>query len=312
MPILVIGDLMIDHYISVEKSRINPEAPTLIFKYLHEWYQLGGTANVAKHIKLLSNNYVELIGDFGHKYEILEKLLKEFDIKYKKFIFNKKTTIKTRIICDNYILLRIDNEDIYYLNYLETLSIIDYLEKIIDKFNIIVISDYQKGVITDLLLKKLFNLIKKKKLDIKILIDFKNKDLLKTLIDYSEFIHCIFPNKNEFCKIINKELNTIEEFKEELRSFYEKYNFKFNVFLKLSKNGCLYLFNRLGGIKYFENPKVTNVVDVTGAGDVVIATYATELNKLVANKVKINERDLYCIIEKCLLNATKHIKKLGS
>lgn len=312
MSILVIGDLMIDHYIQVKKSRINPEAPTLIFEYLYEWYQLGGTANVAKHIKLLSNNNVELIGDFGDKFNILEKLLKEFDIKYKKFVFNKKTTIKTRIICDNYILLRMDNENIYYLNYLETLSIIDYLEKIIDKFNILVISDYSKGVITELLLKRLFNLIKKKKLGIKILVDFKNKNLLNILIDYSELIHCIFPNKNEFCNIINKEINSVEEFKEELRHFYEKYNFKFNVFLKLGENGCLYFFNRLNGIKYFENPKISNVVDVTGAGDVVIATYASELNKLIENKVKINERDLYCIIEKCLLNATKHIKKLGS
>ena len=159
MNICVLGDIMLDiNYIS-NTNRKAPEADISIYNILETNYILGGATNVAKNLNNLNNN-VELISVIGDD-DIGEKIiciLDELNIKNKLFIDNnRKTTQKNRIFLDNVLTTRFDIEDIYDIDSQMEQQIYSYITTNTN-INAIIISDYDKGVVTDNLCKKLINL----------------------------------------------------------------------------------------------------------------------------------------------------------
>ena len=105
--ILVLGDIILDHFIFGTSNRISPEAPVPIVEVKSEDYMLGGAANVANNISELGANCT-LIGSIGHDLsgERIQSLSEEKKINFLPFLSNKKTTTKSRVFID---IIRISN-----------------------------------------------------------------------------------------------------------------------------------------------------------------------------------------------------------
>ena len=148
LKILVVGDIMLDRYIVGDVTRISPEAPVPIVNVYHQYYTLGGCGNVARNLAELGTNVTCLAAtgndDSGYKIKVSLQNLKIKDL----LVQNKyQTTVKERIIADErkIQMLRIDKENV---GVVDPEKAIRLLEQIKDGFNMIIISDYAKGMIT--------------------------------------------------------------------------------------------------------------------------------------------------------------------
>ena len=154
--ILVLGDVMLDKYIWGEVTRISPEAPVQVVNVLKESYAPGGAANVATNISALNGN-VFMVGIVGNDEanKILLNELQKYNVNVDGiFIDNKKPTVqKVRVIGRGQQLLRFDYEEKGYVDKGAEFSILSFIEKNLENFDVIAISDYAKGVITKNLMK---------------------------------------------------------------------------------------------------------------------------------------------------------------
>lgn len=150
--ILIIGDVMLDRYITGTADRISPEAPVLIMLNKFEYCALGGAGNVALNVKNLGAK-ASLIGGIGEDNEsgIMIEIANHAGINY-SFVTdeNRPTTLKTRVIVGGQHLLRIDKEQTHEWNIPahDIPSHINELEHQSGEFDAIIISDYQKGFVT--------------------------------------------------------------------------------------------------------------------------------------------------------------------
>lgn len=159
LKVLVIGDIMVDIYLNCNTKKISQEAPVIICKKNSSKYTLGGAANVAENIKSLGAEVVlgGVIGNnlFGKK---AYKLCKANNIVPLFITDSRPTTVKTRILANNQHLLRVDEE----VETKITKENEDFLYNSALGINpdIIIIVDYDKGVVTDGLVKTLVSLNK--------------------------------------------------------------------------------------------------------------------------------------------------------
>ena len=162
--VLVIGDLMLDRYLNGIMSRISPEAPVPLIDITSENFRLGGAANAINNICALGGNVlaVGVVGDdwFGKR---LIGLLKQekVDTTCVIEIKERSTTVKTRVIAGQHQIIRLDRECKDPVNDEYCQFILDFISKNIELEDAILISDYNKGVITNKLLKGLIDLAKK-------------------------------------------------------------------------------------------------------------------------------------------------------
>jgi len=176
--ILAIGDLMLDQYLSGTVTRISPEAPVPVVDIEKEVWELGGAANAVSNIKSLGGN-VEAVGIVGtdDAGRTLLDLLKEKGIDTKGIIVSedRPTTVKTRVIGNGNQIVRIDKETKKTIDKEITNQILKYIEKQIKDIDAILISDYDKGFITQYLLNKLIPLAKS--YDIPVVVNSKVENL---------------------------------------------------------------------------------------------------------------------------------------
>jgi len=259
--ILVIGDLMLDHYIFGDTNRISPEAPVPIVKVSKERRTAGGAANVALNLATLGIQ-TTLLGVVGEDKEgsNLLNILKENNVNtsyiIKRSITN--TIVKTRILSRNQQLVRIDYENSKEEYSLDFLS----LDKSILKADAIIISDYNKGCVT----QEFFNQLKTycKENDIFIASDHKPSSNL----NISE-VDIITPNKTEGIEFAYG-MNVTAPFNPEdvCSKIYEKYKPKL-LLLTLGSDGMIVSKN--GEILKSIPTVAKDVYDVSGAGDTVIS-----------------------------------------
>lgn len=254
--ILVIGDIMLDEYIMGDVSRINPEAPVPVLNTTKTEYRLGGAANVANNIVSLGAKCT-LIGQIGQDStkDILVRKLNEKNISY--FLVESSdipTTKKTRIIAREQQVIRVDNEKVKKITDEEANKIIERIKE--NNFDLILISDYNKGMITEHLISKL------KELNKKILVDPKPQN-----IELYKDVFIISPNLKE-----GKEISK----KEEIKNIGEKISKDYNtrLILRCGEKGA-YLFED-NKLQYFPTKK-REVYDVSGAGDTFMAALALSI-----------------------------------
>ena len=193
--ITVIGDVMIDWYLHGESSRISPEAPVPVVNFKESKFQLGGAANVANNLKHLEIEPF-LIGVVGkdHFGSVLKEHLKIEKIKFNLLSEKSFQTIcKQRLMSSNQQLARIDYEQYFHASKLS--NILNTFTKNIAKTDLIIVSDYGKGTVSNA--RKLIQ--SARKLKKKILIDPKGKDFTKY-----KGANLITPNKSEFENIMGK------------------------------------------------------------------------------------------------------------
>jgi len=264
--VLVIGDLILDKYIKGTVERISPEAPVPIVKLHTEHFFPGGAANVTCNIKSLGGNPI-LVGVRGYSHEDsagveLINLLAQENIS-NQFITTMehwKTPVKTRVIVQNQQIIRLDNEiENLLLNYSKLIENIEFILKN-RKIHSAIISDYTKNTLDSNIIKKIIQMLKKKK--IPIIVDSKRQD-------WSVFAGAtiITPNSNELKNAM------MYAHKKEINDFLNDLDIKY-VLITMGENGMSLYEKQL--VKHFET-KAKQVYDVTGAGDTVVATLALGL-----------------------------------
>jgi len=261
--ILVVGDLILDHFLSGQVRRISPEAPVPVLEVRKQIYRCGGAGNVCMNITGLGGNVTiaGIIGDDSNG-KLIKEMLENNHIG--TFLIERKnfpTSIKTRIIAGSQQMIRVDNERIEKLSQEEQSKIQDFLENEIKNFDAVIISDYGKGVITPSLISSLTGLCKKYKkiitVDPKInhFFYYKNVDCLTpNLMEASAGMHLPEPSSKEEIVMLGKKI-------------IKKLNAR-NLVITQGKDGMT-VFNNSG---IFHLPAISKeVFDVTGAGDTVIA-----------------------------------------
>ncbi len=150
--IVIIGDLIIDHYLMGEVHRISPEAPVPVVLHQEESFRLGGAANVALNLKAMGATPY-LIGTVGNDTfgeQLLNELIAE-NIATDYIVVGEQlqTTCKTRVMARHQQLLRYDREKYHELSKGQQQQIIKNLKKIVknDSIDAIIFQDYNKGVL---------------------------------------------------------------------------------------------------------------------------------------------------------------------
>ncbi len=258
LKILVVGDIILDHYLFGVVERISPEAPVPVFEVRSEEYRLGGAANVANNIVSFgAKSYLSgIVGDDKESI-ILSKKLKNSNIESILFCDKTRpTTKKTRVIAMNQQLIRIDQEETHY----SSKEFIDFLDENIPKdINGIIISDYAKGVIT----KELVEGIVLKGI-------FVSVDPKPSHKHFYKGATIMTPNEKEafLMGYPEKDINKIGF------SLKDELGLKALVITMGPKGAVLY--SDSNSIKSFPS-KAKEVYDVTGAGDTFISMLTLSL-----------------------------------
>lgn len=260
--ILVVGDLMLDHYLWGDCGRISPEAPVPVVHVRRETALLGGCGNVAVSLAVLGAevSVCGVIGDDPDGRTILS-LFREKKINadgvFKES--GKCTTKKTRIMSGSHQMIRFDHENTNPVSKLLTEKAVSFLLKRLREFDMILFSDYSKGFLKEALTQKIIQ--KAVSLGIKTIVDPKDPDFSK----YSG-AYMIKPNKKEASSALNRSLDTKEDLEQGLIELKKRYNLAVSC-MTLGSEGMVFYENR-----YIKLPAFAKeVYDVTGAGDVVLS-----------------------------------------
>ena len=291
--ITVIGDVMIDWYLHGESSRISPEAPVPVVNFKESKFQLGGAANVANNLKHLEIEPF-LIGAVGKDH--FGSLLKEH-LKVEKIKFNLlseksfQTICKQRLMSSNQQLARIDYEQYFHASKLS--NILNTFTKNIAKTDLIIVSDYGKGTVSNA--RKLIQ--SARKLKKKILIDPKGKDFTKY-----KGANLITPNKSEFENIMGK-VGSKKDLENKAKKMLEHLDLE-SLIVTLGSEG-MYVLTKSNKkiIGNFINAYPQEVFDVSGAGDTTISALGAALSE--AN-------DIFSAAEFANLAASISVSKLGT
>lgn len=270
MRILVVGDLMIDHYLWGSCERISPEAPVQVVDIAKETTVLGGAGNVINNLKSLGAevSVASVIGKDDNGNELLS-MLKAIDVDTSKIVLQKgrSTSKKSRIIAVSQQILRYDKESKEDIEPQSQEKIVNALSKNIGEFNAVILSDYGKGVLTSDLCQNIITLAKKH--NKKVLVDPKGKDFSKYKGAY-----LLTPNKKEAQLATQIEINDAKSLTQALLKLKSQCDLSVSL-ITLSEDGIATYDEAL-----HVSPTVAQeVFDVTGAGDTVIASLAYALSE---------------------------------
>ena len=264
--ILVIGDLMVDHYIWGKCNRISPEAPVQVVNVKEESNRLGGACNVAANL-IAFGAKVSLCGIIGKdefgKWLISELHAQNIDITHIIPTPTRPTTQKSRILISNQQVLRVDREKGEDIDENLQEEILSSLKRKMREFDAVILSDYAKGLLTPSIIKLARSEGKP------ILVDPKGND-------YSKYQNAtlLTPNKLEAQIATQIPINDDESLKQAMKKLQKEC--KLDICLvTLSEEGIAILDKK----KLVKSPTIAKeVYDVTGAGDTVIAALAFGLS----------------------------------
>jgi len=282
--ILIIGDLILDEYIWGEVERISPEAPVPVVWAKESNYLPGGAANVASNIRSLGAD-VNVVGIVGkdERAQILLAELKKKQINTNGVfeVFNRCTSIKTRIIAGHQQIVRVDWENVASIPPSIENKIEEYIKRNIPKYDAVIIEDYGKGLVTPVLVRCAASAAK---LHRKII----NVDPKENHFQDYVGVTAITPNKKEAenairnIKLMTDNILKISTDKLDNDKQIDLAGKELLEFLKIEA-----LLMTLGekGMRLFEHNKkpyhintvAQEVFDVSGAGDTVIAAFTLAL-----------------------------------
>ena len=268
--VAVIGDLMLDCYFWGGVSRVSPEAPVPIVDVDEEFFRLGGAMNVAYNILKLGGTPFP-IGVIGNDNEgkIIRKLMKDSRITDKGIVIDQKrpTTAKTRVIADKQHIVRIDKEKTTAISPSTEMKILGLLKKELKKLDAIILQDYNKGVLTDNLIKQIIKLAVSANIIVTVDPKFMNFFSYKNVTVFK-------PNRKETEDVFGIRIRTEEDILKAGFRLLEQLNCKY-VLLTLGERGIA-LFEK--GKPVRRVPTIARKVsDVSGAGDTVISTLTMAL-----------------------------------
>jgi D-glycero-beta-D-manno-heptose-7-phosphate kinase len=271
--VLVLGDVMLDHFIWGSVARISPEAPVPVLDFERESFMPGGAANVARNLTAFKVP-TELFGAIGRDGAAgqLKKLLAEQKIGCSGLVANaaRHTSIKTRIVAHKQQVVRIDRETRDGLDEKLTAKLLAEVKSKLPKTDAVIVGDYGKGVVTQPLVNEIKSLCRARgvwlSLDPKPVHDLNLSGL-----------SLITPNRKEAFELADLPDDTRNP-----NPLADKYLMLAaqRLLIELHPAVLLVTLGELGmllcqrGKKPFHIPTVAQeVFDVSGAGDTVIATF---------------------------------------
>ncbi len=270
--VMIIGDLMLDHYMIGSVERISPEAPVPVVRVETESSLLGGAGNVARNIASLGGEalLVAMVGsDEGGR--ILETLCKDAQLSTKLICDSERpTTKKTRVIAGNQQVVRVDQEVVGPLRDAQFEVLFDYLESVIADFPVIILSDYGKGFISGKFMNRFNQLLDKQADRPLILVDPKTVNY-----DLYTGVDLLTPNTREAGEGAGVPVSGKASAIKAGQHLFERLLCK-NLLITMGGDGMV-LFEGTDSIQHIPT-FARKVFDVTGAGDTVIATAALALS----------------------------------
>jgi rfaE bifunctional protein kinase chain/domain len=270
--VLVIGDVMVDHFIWGKVSRISPEAPVPVVDVQKDSILLGGCANVLNSIYAMGGKvYVTgVIGadDIGQGLvnELRSRKIDTAGIVVEK---GRPTTLKTRVVAHGQQVVRFDQESRKPIPKASTQKILEYVKALHNKIGAIVVSDYSKGVISKELIEGIKSIVKDS--NVFICLDPKQSDF-----SVYQGVHVITPNHHEAQRAAGMEINNSDDLMLLGEKLLNKFDFK--ALLVTRGEEGMSLFEKRRKIEHTYFPaQAKEIYDVTGAGDTVIGVLALAL-----------------------------------
>lgn len=267
LTVLCLGDVMLDRYRYGEMERISPEAPVPVLRLTQTQEMAGGAGNVASNIVSLGGKVV-LIGLIGEDEtaHLLHKILSKKPAITDALVSSRQrpSICKTRFIASHQQVVRADEETTHPAIKEEEDALISTIRKYMNKVQVVIISDYDKGVCTPAVLKEVIQEARKN--NITVFVDPKRTD-------YSRYkgAFCITPNMKEL-------MGATPHFERDEKGIEQSARFLIEqtqaqaLLVTRSEKGMM-LVEQQGDI-YKVPARAREVYDVSGAGDTVIATLA--------------------------------------
>ena len=264
--ILVAGDVMLDNYFLGDIKRISPEAPVPVFLKKGERSTLGGAANVAANLIAAGQkvSVLSMVGNDEKGREILD-LFNGQSIGTDLIIIEQRcTTVKTRFLAgNNQQVIRLDIEDTYDLSDETCDTLLKKLESSIDQFDLILLSDYMKGLLTPRMSQGIIKMAKAH--GIPVIVDVKDPQCSKY---NGAFL--LKPNRSELRALTGMPVETDQDVINASVQLRERCACSF-VLSTLGAKGMALIGNEK---PYFVRSVGNDVFDVSGAGDTTIAYVA--------------------------------------
>ena len=265
--VLIVGDVMIDRYLTGSVNRISPEAPVPVVLQQAMEDRLGGAANVALNIRALGSVPVlcSVIGHDEAGQHLKDRILPDSGITADGMVFSdsRRTTVKTRILGNNQQMLRIDSEDTADLNDREQQDLLEKIRELLATRPIraVILQDYNKGVLTEAVIRAVIS--EARKAGILTAVDPKKANFFAyTGVDLFK------PNLKEVRDSLPFTIqSTVESLRHAAGFLREKLENKLTM-ITLSEKG-LFLDDASQGRLFPTIPR--NIADVSGAGDTVIS-----------------------------------------
>jgi D-beta-D-heptose 7-phosphate kinase/D-beta-D-heptose 1-phosphate adenosyltransferase len=268
--VLIIGDLMLDHFVIGRVDRISPEAPVPVVQFDHESYRLGGAANVAHNVAALGGR-VEIAGLVGHDNEgaRLVAELREAGIGTAGVVGDSSrcTTRKLRVVTTrNQQVARVDYEHDAPASAALEAELVKKVREAAAHADVVLISDYQKGAVTQATAQAGIDGARAR--GVPSLVDPKVPH-----IDYYDGASLITPNHHEAEAVTLMRIRSAAEAREAAQRFRARARCE-SVLITRGEHGMWLL----APDDEFDLPaEAREVSDVTGAGDTVIAAMALGL-----------------------------------
>ncbi|HEX5026107.1 MAG TPA: PfkB family carbohydrate kinase [Agriterribacter sp.] len=266
----IIGDVMLDTYLWGKVDRISPEAPVPVVAVNKKEYRIGGAGNVALNLQSLGAkaSVLSVTGKDDDGSE-LKQMLESGGIDTSFMLQSTKriTTNKIRVIARNQQMMRLDNEITADLGYEDENRLILAVQTYIaqEKPQVIILEDYNKGILTELVIQKVIDLCRHNNIITAVdpkrknFFAFKSVDIFKpNLKEATEGLNIIYTDVNEKLLL---DIHT---------ALHEKLQHRIS-FITLSEKGVFYQSGNEEGIV---PSHIRNIADVSGAGDTVIAVAA--------------------------------------
>lgn len=273
--VLVIGDSIIDQYIDSEPLGISAEAPVIVVREINKKNFIGGAAIVSAHVKSLGSscNYISVVGDDSIN-KFLEASLSSFKIKHSLIKdFKRPTTLKTRYLVDNQKIFRVSKLESKEIEKEIENKILEHIEKIREEINVIVISDFNYGIVTDRLLKEISKIASRNK--ISLIGDVQCSSQIGYVTKLKNF-DLICANEKEVRIALNDNSSGLESLCKNLIDTTGTNN----LIMKLGSEGIiLYQLNKNNLITSQPFPALSShPIDTAGAGDSLLATMAAGIS----------------------------------
>jgi len=262
---------MLDEFIWGDVTRISPEAPVPVVNIQRESTRLGGAANVLANIAALgaSARVIGVVGNDSAADKLRDALREQGGEQSEELLIvdeHRPTTIKIRIIARQQMVVRADREQRAHVNGSVEAQIIDAMKDALTTSDALVISDYDKGVVTSRVLREILPLAYQR---MPVLVDPKIRNF-----DSYRPATLVTPNHHEALRLTNSEEDTDAGLK--IAAAKIRARLSCDAVLITRGDRGMMLVEDEGDPVYVETA-AREVFDVTGAGDTVIATLATAM-----------------------------------